>query len=182
MRGSNHKTSANWQRNGDLNIDLVLSEKFCQNDERLSQFNFLHRIAHVEENEGGRTMNRREFISGPAATGLVAAAVASLPLDAIALTSPIFRPGETGRVMCSEDGGVSWRVVMDFGRDFRVLEVHQHAKHISCQVANGPHGFMLYSRDGRRWATSPRAIPKSRLTRRLDFGPRSQHNRSTARV
>lgn len=127
-------------------------------------------------------MNRREFIGGPAATGLVAAACASLPLQAMTLTSPIYRSGETGRVMCSEDGGASWRVVMDFGREMRVLEVQQHAKHISCRVANGPHDFMLYSRDGRCWATSPRAIPRRRLTRRQAFGRGSRHNRSTARV
>jgi len=127
-------------------------------------------------------MNRREFISGPAATGLVAAAVVSLPLHAMSLTSPIFRPGEDGRVMCSEDGGASWSVVMDFGHDLKVLEVHQHDKHINCRVANGRHAFMMYSRDGRFWATSPRAIPKGRLTRRLDFMRGSRHNRSTARV
>lgn len=160
----------------------MLSEKFCKNDERLSQLVHLYRLARVEENEGGRTMNRREFISGPAATGLVAAAVASLPLHAMTLTSSKFRPGEIGRVMCSEDGGVSWRIVMDFGRELRVLEVHQHAKHISCRVANGPNDFVLYSRDGRCWATSPRAIPKSRLTRRLDIRRGSRRNHSTARV
>lgn len=127
-------------------------------------------------------MNRREFILGPAATGLAASAVASLPLRALAFPSLIYRRGEDGRVLCSEDGGANWRVVMDLGPDCRVLEIQQRAGHLSCQVATGSHRFTLFSRDGRHWATSPQAIPKSRLTRRLAVGRGAHHNRSTAQV
>jgi len=128
------------------------------------------------------TMNRRDFICGPAATGLAAAAVASLPLHALAFPSPTYRRGEHGLVMCSEDGGASWRVVMDVGPDCRVLEIQQHAGHLSCRVATGSHGFTLFSRDGRHWASSLQAIPKSRSTRRIGIGRGAHHNRSTARV
>lgn len=127
-------------------------------------------------------MNRRQFILGPAATGLAATAAASLPLNALAFPSPIYRRGEDGRVLCSEDGGESWSEVLDLGPDCRVLEIQQRAGHLSCRVANGSHRFSLFSRDGRHWATSPQAIPKSRLTRRLAIGRRGLHNRFTAQV
>ena len=162
--------------------DLVLSEILCQNSERQSQFSFLPSNHSKEKVESGMTMNRREFICGPAATGLAATAVASLPLHVLAFPGPIYWRGENGRVMCSEDGGGTWGEVMDLGPDCRVLEIQQHAGHLSCRVATGCHRFTLFSRDGRHWATSLQSIPKSRLTRRLEVGRGARHNRSAAQV
>lgn len=127
-------------------------------------------------------MNRREFICGPATTGLAAAAVASLPISALASPRPIFKPGKSGCVMCSEDGGAGWREVLDLGPDCRVVEIRQHDGYLSCCVANGPHGFSLYSRDGRDWATHLQAPGKRRVTRRFEFGRDTHSNSPTARA
>jgi hypothetical protein len=127
-------------------------------------------------------MNRREFIRGPATTGLVAVAAASLPLRALASPSPIYKCGKNGCVMCSDDDGATWREVLDLGPDCRVLEIRQHGGILSCRVTNGPHGFSLYSRDGRNWATDLKAARTRRVARRLKIGRDSRNNLSTVRV
>lgn len=127
-------------------------------------------------------MNRREFIRGPATMGLVAAAAASLPLRALASPSPMLKPGKLGCLMCSTDGGASWQEVLDLGPDCRVLEIRRHGGIFSCRVANGPHGFSLYSRDGRSWATDLKAARTRRVARRLKTGRDSRNSFSTVRV
>lgn len=119
-----------------------------------------HSSAHTEQ--------RRRFIKHLAMTSAVLAA--STPLSVLALPathaelklgSKIYRGTADGKILLSEDGGLNWRTLVQFGVKYRVeqLMINDHGS-IKARL-NGEHGpFWLKSKNDQHWFTESYHPPK----------------------
>ena len=111
-------------------------------------------------------MNRRDFLIHAAQATLGGIAAAMLPFDIRAESSVprypalkgekqirLFKGTRDGRILASEDGGKSWRVCTNLGKQCPVLQIYEQEGQVIALVSYLGYRFALKSSDGNTWYT-----------------------------
>ena len=104
-------------------------------------------------------MHRRDFlrstaaIAGGVAGASVLGAATGATIAGAATKARRYRGTRHGKVLYSDDGGRTWRLLTDFGPELDVQRVKEASKRVTAHVVYGRHGSfnLALQKDGRTW-------------------------------
>jgi hypothetical protein len=109
-------------------------------------------------------MDRREFLKlGGAVTtaaflhNIPKTAFASKPAEAF-VNGNMYRGTADGKILLSEDGGITWRTHTNFGNDLEILEILANPRgQVFARLGFQGHSFALVlDQNGKSWKSMPR--------------------------
>lgn len=108
-------------------------------------------------------MNRREFITAftqTAFVGIVALGTPKLLLAQspvqIEFKGKLLKGTEDGQIQSSDDNGLTWTDLVDFGPDCQVQGLYQSRNLVFARINYLGHTFVLRSTDGEKWLSKGR--------------------------